>query len=172
MKNIQVLLILFVLLSSCCKNYCKDDELQIVKKDYTGDALRMNGFYYSKNGALVRSFLVPYRNANCILSNYPVDIDRLVRDLDNNSGLMSGIRKRKTSWGLIEIQNDTLKVDYWGIAKCERPLERGFFKILNDTTLLNFKNTSMRDMKDYFVSDTFYFQYLSSKPDSTNEYIR
>jgi hypothetical protein len=168
MKKIALLLILSTVLG--CNKICPTDDLKTSRKDNLGSAIKLNGIFYGKGrpyGNDNQFFL--YRNgiylegcsdpANKIIPN------KFECSLSAESANAS--KKDRSRWGVYSIQNDTIFLEHWqSVSDCGHDVFSYLGKIINDSTLLIPQN------RQNILFDTFRFAKFSSKPDSTNPFIK
>jgi len=172
MMKLNFCSIVFLLLLTTCH---KDKELSMKAIPYTGDELKINGYYY-KNKGEYSHVLVFFANgvqfgSNGILPSN--DIENILRDPD----FTKRFGNKFTVWGAFEINNNDLRFEFYSIfnghdwrtciAHCE---------ILNDTTFYIEKTTFSKTGKEVndegstFLGE-YRFKQFSPKPDSTNNFI-
>ncbi|HON21487.1 MAG TPA: hypothetical protein PLW70_09135 [Bacteroidales bacterium] len=178
MKKIVFYFLLLVFCLSCEKLIAYKDFI-LKKTLYTGNELRMDGYYYryldceGNNCIFAYCF---YRNGIVLhmgggalsLEEADEEIKQFIkRDINSNY--------ERLNWGLFVIDNQTIKFELYYpqeyFTKWTGIMEG---VILNDTT---FRITSFYDLSNderYTVNDTFYFRQFSPKPDSTvaNKWIK
>ena len=170
MKNLILVLLLAILaLFSSCDKLFEDDKLSLTREPYTGNELRMDGYYYETTGTRV---LVFYRNGTV---NDFGGINLNEMDQFEESMFTNQLRNLKSSWGVFQIKNDDILYERW-IHSPPPSINTYFFrgKILNDTTYVINEMYRIKNGKKYDVSvrnDTYKFKKLDQKPDSTNQYI-
>lgn len=123
----------------------------------------MDGYYvskpsYSYNGTPGYNVEIFFRNGTVYYTGVTGSLDSFERELINKT---RQVHDNKSSWGTFLISKDTLSVSCWVAKICGLPSVEWQARILNDTTWV----TALPS------ADTMYFRPLSSKPDSTNEYI-
>lgn len=175
MKNILLLLILLLTFANCRKiNNCDEKEkFVLAKRNYNGNELRTDGYYYSIHGSYP---FILYRNGVAIGGRFGMNTVSLA-ELENliiSGEFYNSIKDDVYCWELFEISNNTIKTEYRnslsGIS-C-RYLSNNFGTILNDTTfVVNSVYNRENDQKTQTLNDTFRFKIFTPKPDSTNQYI-
>lgn len=168
---------LFFSASSCQKMY----DLQMTRSPYTGNELRIDGYYYSdwqykqhpEEGA--RSLTIFYRNGVCIHTLVHVESPDTLKFLENNVILndefMSSLRSRPVCIGVFQIDGQELEFETW-TKDWDYITFSHYGKILNDTTffLSTWKNNQTGT--SYAENSTYHFKPFSPKPDSTCVYIK
>jgi hypothetical protein len=150
-----------------CDKLCDIPALKTNRVPYIGNALRLEGLYYTKD---YKSTFFLYRNgilqAACINDAIPAIPDKFNCSL--KSDMVASAKKVPYFWGIYRIEHDSIRIETWGtIADCtyDTFLRQG--KILNDSTFLMVGMVDRNSM----VPDTFHFVAFSPKPDSTNKFI-
>jgi hypothetical protein len=165
MKNSITFFILFSLIG--CDKLCDIPPLKTNRVRYIGNALRLDGLYYTKD---FKSNFFLYRNG--ILKG--VCVDDAINAIPNkfkcslNADIIAGAQKVPYFWGVYLIEQDSIRIETWGtIADCSYDTFQRKGKILNDTTFLIAGMVN----RNSTIQDTFYFAAFSPKPDSTNKFI-
>ena len=179
----KILLILSSLWSlglvSCDEGICKDDELEMTRQNYSGNQLKIQGYYY---GDVEPEGVFPFANIYYLYRNGvfstsgATDLDNaiagsIVVDIENNLGKTS-----RRSWGVFEVNGSEIEIERWGInGACGfgTVYERG--DILNDSTFVIRLRELSENGKVYRTEEPnseFYFRPLTQKPDSTNSFIQ
>ena len=163
MQKAIILLIIFVTLTS---GKCTLEDLTIERQNYSGTNLRIDGVYYNKPD---KAHFFLYRNG--VFFHGSPSFSGSVRQL-----LKFHSKKKNYSstsippyfWGVFRIENNEIVIEKWMSGDSFKYRTHKFGgKIINDTTLL-------LNNHPYFGIgvDTFYFYQCSSKPDSTNNFIK
>ena len=141
--------------------------LTIQRRDYIGNELRMDGFYYSKEKVRNEDhYTVYFLYRNGVLL-YPGtflgpldDVKDELRDLENYS--FSKTHGDITNWGVFVIENNTITIEKWWPGNgYNAPVVKTNGTIKNDTSFTLNRSSFI----DYF------FTPFSPKPDSTNTFI-
>jgi hypothetical protein len=165
-KLVSFLVFLFIM--GCDYLIPNDDVLSIVRQDYQGNELRMNGYYYheitKEEGTLYRRYAL-YRNG-------------IIRYLGANSDpdpirFQNG--QHKTLWGVFQIKGKNIKYERW-YPSSGGPLQSYVLSgiILNDTTFRITESYRMQKgikTEESKENETYHFRKFSPKPDSTNRFI-
>lgn len=167
------------LLSGCGKSgLCEDDELSLARVDYTGNQLRIDGYYYGNQTENSTPPLVDiyylYRNGVFYTSDASeleqAENGTILVDVENTFS-----KKIKGAWGVFQINGNLIEIERWQteISGCESTIyERG--NVLNDTTFV-LTRREFRDKgkagKVEEINSTFKFRPLPEKPDSSNSFI-
>ncbi len=163
-----------ILLFGGCDKLFKDDELTMTKTPYTGNELRIDGYYYqmsSVDGSFDDTYFL-YRDGIVLscggtpLEESPFDfMERLL------NGQNVTYQKEKSGWGVFNIQDSTIAIERWYPLEGGLPAGLSEGVILNDTTFLITSLTRMKTGEVYERNDLYHFHAFSPKPDSTNTFI-
>jgi hypothetical protein len=176
MKNL--LFILLFMVNSCSRTHdeAKDDKLSVVKTNYVGSDLKIDGYYYSINkfgdygGA---QFFYENGISHNIggSANSLILLEEYINQVSNNNGA-----KYKSGWGLFKITGNSLYYEQWdpkpfgGIHKvfsheCE---------IINDNTYIikkQYRLVNGEQTEVTFPNQTYKFVAFANKPSSVNDFI-
>ena len=178
MKKIVFYFLLLVFCLSCEEPVIYKDFI-LKKIPYTGNELRMDGYYYryldcEGNNCIFaycfyRNGIVLHMGGGALSLKEADEYVKQFMERDINSNY------ERSNWGLFVVDNQTIKFELYYpqeyFTKWTGIMEG---VILNDTT---FRITSFYDLSNderYTVNDTFYFRQFSPKPDSTvaNKWIK
>lgn len=169
---LYILLIGILSFSNTCDKWIgEDDKLELDKKPYAGDELRIEGYFYQKKGDLLYTIYFFYRNGtiryvgeNITLSEFEKKILEEDYIKNNNS---------KINWGLFNVHDTVIQFERWYPSSggpTQAYIRSGI--IINDTTFhitqSRRSNGSKTEPKDEF----YHFKAFSPKPDSTNSYMK
>jgi len=144
------------------------EELSLPRIDYTGNELRIDGYYYYHyEDRIVTCFI--YRNGIIKLCGSSPSI----QDFENRDNLCSG-SSSKIGWGVFIVEKDIIKYEVWrGSPGFETlPTEISEGKILNDTTFHITQSYRQDGSKRRERNDIYHFRQFYPKPDSTNNFIK
>ena len=173
-----ILISLCLFFTSCAKlEILQDDELSLQRQDYTGNQLRVDGYYFSEyaNGSIdyVRIYFF-YKNGiilaggSSLLSELP-DLEESFR----NGTFYKHVKSVKFTWGVHQIEDSKIAFEGW---YGERPYrvygQEGV--ILNDTTFritqrYRYKNGEKTEVES--KNEVYHFKAFSPKPDSSNTFV-
>jgi hypothetical protein len=176
--KILVMLSLYDLLSSssCGRDENNDDKLSLPKIAYSGNELRIDGYYYNKDSyrPQICAFFL-YKNG-IILDGSAFDIDNTNRmeEWYRNGHYAASAAKYKFDWGVFQIEGSKIKYEKWtpGAGPSWAFTYEG--EILNDTTFVINKGYRAKDAGNKTPSEyhlEYHFKQFSPKPDSTNRFI-
>ena len=149
------------------------DEFTLQRKDYTGNELRIDGYYY--DGCRVQLF---YKNGihlyggGCHKENELKELETIF----SNGTFHDAIYDDETSWGVFIIENDTIKFERYnppsGPGYMHSFIREG--PIINDTTFRIVRIYRYEDgvKKVTETNDLYHFKKFSPKPDSINNFIK
>ena len=164
-----------ILFMGGCGKWYKDEELVLEKQPYTGNALRLDGYYYNRleDGRIWNTFFY-YRDGTmlCGIGSEYTDDDLEKYDIwftDNE--FLDFLKKDKYSWCLYQIHDDSICFEKWMLSDGGFPVNRFSGIILNDTTFVITKVENPHSGNVYQHNDLYHFHAFSPKPDSTNIFI-
>lgn len=155
-----------------CRGERWDDDLTLPKQDYTGNQLRVDGYYYSITSNNNYQIFFYYRNG-CVLEAGVVEADNLAASEQSymNGTFYNAVKNYKHDWGRFTIEGAMIKDELWkpNTGPLEAYTSEG--QILNDTTFKMTKSwRSCKPKKVREFEETYHFKQLSPKPDSTNTF--
>ena len=160
-----------MLMASSCLDFVIPEDLTLPKRPYTGDELRIDGYYYYDylpvdSEEYVHTYFL-YENG-IILDGGITDEDEFT-----TQEWIDHVKKYRHRWGLFNIDGDNIVFERWMPRSPAQPvvfIHQG--KILNDTTF-HISSMSRLDGSDKREVDrTYHFKQFSPKPNSTNKYIK
>ena len=178
MKYLRLLLMAFVLFffSSCFWDSFwewlnPDDKCTLQLRNFEGDNLRIDGFYYedvSEYDENAELFIL-YENGVVMvpgsikLSEAENRVEKLI---DNNPR-----RDVIDMWGLFEVEDSMISLEYYlpSMYGHHTYLMRGI--ILNDTTFQMTEGRWSVDSKEESINHLYRFRKTEAKPDSTNKFF-
>jgi hypothetical protein len=152
---------------------CKDEELLLSKIPYTGNELRIDGYYYLQENekTWIRFF---YGDGVILVFNFGFP----TYNLDTvDCKIAEEYEKReneKLRWGVFSIARSIIQYSKWGYSvgagltshKCMGTIE-------NDTTFCLVKSIYYTGrIGDFDDNERYHFRQFSPKPDSTNNFIK
>lgn len=173
-KAIYYLFPLLLVTSNCrkLKNCDSKEKFTMERKDYMGNAIRMDGYYYSDE--TFPSFF--YRNGvliNCTIVNTPENIIEVEKQVISGE-LHEKVKNAKASNCLFFINNDEIKFETFSrisALECWYPVTISG-KILNDTTILINHKVNSDGSDEKILNSIWHFKAFSPKLDSTNSFIQ
>ncbi|MCK0206100.1 hypothetical protein [Ornithobacterium rhinotracheale] len=178
MKRIALLFISFFVLASCLDSDKKDEALTLQRKEYTGNNLRLDGFYYLKwiNDGVEEFYAIMFLYKNGInlgigggapMSQMDSYINQYTKNLN--------IKNIKGSWGVFEVDGNDIILESWNSTQLGYKVYHGEGKILNDTTFVIKESSKIVDGQKTDVkkvNDVYHFKEFSPKPSSENDFIK
>ncbi len=159
--KINIIFLCVIFQASACK---KDEKLQLERKDYIGNELRIDGYYYYEYpDSLYNTACFLFRNGIFLAAtSYKTSEIKEFEKQVLTEVWINSRRKSKDSWGVFNVKDSILTVERWapplGIGdNYKKAVYTG--KIFNDTTF---------EMSD----GIYHFKQFFPKPDSTNPYIK
>jgi len=128
MKNKVGLITLLFFFLSCKDLFIKDKEFTLPIIPYTGNELKINGYYYQNTETTYSHVLVFYTNG--ILFKGYIDIEDRLYD----PNYMKKVQNQLDCWGLYQVENDILKFEYYSIFGNNWHTCIAHCEILNDST--------------------------------------
>jgi hypothetical protein len=163
--------VLFISLLSCCKDKYTDDDFVLNKTEYTGDQLKIDGYYYSQvEGEEYYRLYIFYQNGITLLPGIDNDPYAYI----SNILLDSSFGDAKYVWGLFIIEDNIIKIEYYEPKMIEgMPAYLQTGDIINDTTFVITEVKRSKDGSEYrTINETYHYQHYNPKPDSTNNFVK
>jgi hypothetical protein len=161
-----------------CGLFIDDDSLSLPLTPYTGNQLRIDGYYYQiadgsnyKDGTIFDCYFF-YKNGIVITlgggANSLEEMDEYVE----RCILLKYFYNSKYCWGVFVIDGNIIKIDRWtpGAKPYKAYVREGI--ILNDTTFHITKSFRSNGKEQNVKNEIYHFREFSPKPDSTNVYIK
>ena len=173
MSLITAFLIIALALTSCNKlEKCDDEELSINLHEYSGNSLRLDGFYYynPNDEQALCEIIVLFKNGVVCIPE-PEEYNKLDTYLESiPNDLLS---TTKYYWGVYDISNNEISINHWEVANCGLPTLLHEGNILNDTTFILKKTTLKQNSEttETQIEKIYHFKHSSTKPDSTRIFI-
>ncbi len=161
------------------KNPLKDDELTLPLQAYTGNDMRMDGYYYQEIASTTEGFgssYFFYENGVLFYSGgFRLDQQKEIENRFIDFGWIDDSSNRKHQWGVFIIDGGRIKFERWYPSS-----GGGLPAYVREGTILN--DTTFRIERSYRIVDgdrteerdrneIYHFVEFSPKPDSTNEFI-
>jgi hypothetical protein len=174
--NMLFLSIIQCLLLCSCNRIYPDEKLTIQRRDYNGNEIRTDGYYYSNYSNSAGNhiaFLFFYINGTVLYagsSSYS-NMNAAEAEMLNN---ISENKKEKSNWGVFIIDGNRVEHERWqqSFIGYSYIIRRDYGIIENDTTI-HFIESYNSETKETFVNDfVYHFRQFDNKPDSTNNFIK
>ena len=173
MRTIAFILCFTFLFSSCDRLF-KDEELLLQRVPYTGDELKINGYYYKKLDDTISDKVViifffsdgtMFNSAGYSIS----DIQLIDKEIPN---IFEKEKNSKLAWGVFVINDNKIQYSSWSTSVGGGlPAYKSIGIIENDTTFRITKDINS-DGREFEVNEVHHFRQFSPKPDSTNNFIK
>ncbi|HYF04489.1 MAG TPA: hypothetical protein VEC36_13990, partial [Patescibacteria group bacterium] len=116
MKLLRYLCIPFLFLLTGCAGCGDDDALAFARTPYTGNQLRIDGYYYDEYSHVQNYLEVYFFYTNgIILSAGAFEADKLPEQEKywQTSQWQETVKKFKSHWGVFKIEGDIFQFDRW-----------------------------------------------------------
>jgi len=152
-----------------------DDKLSLETSQYTGNQLRIDGYYYNLYNEEIHNISFFYENGvtlNCggAFSDFKEADDYIMTYFIN----IKKHQKSKINWGVYSIECKKIKIERW--APSQKPY-RAYIRsgiIVNDSSfIINEIYRMDKGIRTEIrkINEIYYFKAYNPKPDSTNSYI-
>lgn len=174
---INIMVLVLLLGCTCKKIATEDDKLSLLKTPYTGNQLKINGYYYNKWGD-PESMTIYFLYSNGVILHgddpYLSRISEYEKKYSNGE-FYNYAKDYKISWGVFQIDGDKIAFERWYPSSggpTHAYVRAG--KILNDTTFQITESYRMQGGNKTEVSvkdEVYHFKKFSPKPDSVNVFV-
>jgi len=159
-----------------CDNDPDFEPLSTTKQAYTGNQLRVDGFYYWPYDNRYYDGYFFYRDGTILSTGGGSDSleeeenyikDRFINDND--------YKKDRAWWGQFFIDGNNIKFERWYIGGTILSVYFREGTILNDTTFHiteSYKLVDGQKTEYKTLDETYHFKAFSPKPDSTNVFVK
>jgi hypothetical protein len=177
MKLMKKTLVVIVILAFCaCRREKWGDKLTLPRQDYTGNELKVDGYYYRVssdnlgNPAYEIYFL--YRNGVILNGGFPLLSELPERELEFSNGTYRAQANNKTNWGRFDVNVNQIRFEKWFPSSGgPAPVIMLSGTIINDTLFHITASRESHGDNDVRSLDRYYhFKQFSPKPDSLNSY--
>lgn len=175
MKEMNIKLIIMAVVfssNSCDKEILLDEKLTLEKESYTGNQLRIDGYYYTQFRDIHRIYFL-YRDGTLFSGGdvYENKLNEYEQKYQNGS-FWDAKKNNKLYWGLYNVDSDDIMIEKW------HPSSGGGMlvylhsgEILNDTTFVITKSVRPKTGEEKDLNEVYHFREFSPKPDSTNNFL-
>lgn len=173
MKIILLITIVMFSLNSCDKEILEDDTLTLIKKKYTENQIRTDGYYSCKFGNIYRIYFL-YRDCTIFSGGDVFEYNLQYQEQKYIDGSFFESKKNnKLYWGIYNIESSNIKLEKWYPSSGGgMPVYLHTGTILNDTTFVITKSVRTKTGEEKELNETYHFKQFSPKPDSTNTFIK
>jgi len=147
-----------------------DEKLTLQRRDYTGNELKTNGYYYVFRNENLTSVYFFYRNGIALyLGGYSSNnLDYVESNLIKEFG-----KTTKDQWGVFIVNGNSIQYESWtGSSGFSAALDKRSGNIKNDTTIHFTERYSSEYKTTRTIDEVWHFKQFNSKPDSTNNFIK
>lgn len=177
MKKALVIGLISLITSCCSKIYpSKDDFLTIPKTQYSGNELRIDGFFYRtwENGTKYSDITFLYNDGVLFQGNGAGDLSQLMEYAQETLLHHDQIKDKKAFWGLFLVKDNKIMFERWKATQSGYLVYREEGVIIDDTTFVMTEVSRINHgikTETKPIEWTYYFCEFSAKPDSTNTVI-
>lgn len=171
-----ILLMSIITISTTCEKMTQDDNLSLNKSVYTGNELRIDGYYYfiTENNLHFTYFF--YENGITIHgggnapNTSPIEF---IESQFKSENYLKALKDHKTAWGIFQFNGNKIEFERW-YPSSGGPLPSYIRsgEILNDTTFIITKSIRPKTGEEKELNEIYRFKRFSPKPDSTNSFIK
>lgn len=163
-----------------CEKNKEDDDLTFQRTDYSGDELRIDGYYYNQYSIKGNEYVTVYfffRNGIILYGSSMPLADLYETEAMYKSGeYYVTIKNTKDCWGVFNVDGNKIAFERWTDLYQLAPLVTTIYSgdILNDSTFRIMESSVMENGKQVEIEErdeTYYFKKFNPKPDSTNSFI-
>jgi hypothetical protein len=174
-------MVLFILISSlgmfmfCCSTLFPDEKLTLQRKDYNGNELKIDGYYFREDKISSRVIIYfLYNNGILLYGGAPLISEIEKREREFTNGDWYHTRKNdKAAWGIFCIDEQKIKIEKWEASTgIGLPVYMREGNILNDTTFHIIYGHKSDESNKSNLDELWHFKQFANKPDSTNVYIK
>jgi hypothetical protein len=164
----KVIICLIFIFGFGCSKY-KDERLSMPRINYTGNELQTDGYYYRYYAERIVVCVI-YRNGIIRACGSSVSL----QDFENQIDVYNKGVSTKNEWGVFIVDNNTIKYEMWHGARFLEPYITYIYagKIINDTTFHITESYRPNGSERCTIDEMWHFKQFSTKPDSTNNFIK
>lgn len=171
----KILIFIIVTIFSCQNDKEEDDQLSLTKTSYSGNELKIDGYFYTIFENKMQSISFFYENGIYLdlggSKNNFNEASNYIASFTNNNDF----RSSRIWWGLFKINGDNISYEKWytsGGNPFKAYVRTG--KIINDTTFnvtKSYRVVNGVETNVFSINETYYYRKFSPKPDSANNFI-
>jgi len=170
-KCLLLIPIFFLSVIDSCSRISR--EAFTIERDTLGTkSFSTQGLYYYKNIETDQVKYIIFYQDGIVYGPFTSNrnINEIIKNINNP--LYSG-KDLVYSWGIYNVKNSILTIETWTSSDGgPYPTVIREAEIINDTTFVVTKSMYSDGYKKEKHSEIYHFKYLSTKPDSTNPYIK
>lgn len=176
---LYIIITFFMMITiNCSKDiFWKDDKLTIQRKNYTGNQLKTNGYYYTKYGnPEMLTIYMFYNNGIILHTGDGWEFSKLseFEQMIQTSDFINKLKGIKYGWGAFIIEQNNIKFERWYPSEAPYSAYVREGVVINDTTFIiseTYRNQKGKKTDAESVNETYHFKSFSHKPDSTNKFV-
>lgn len=162
--------------SNSCEKVGRDDKFALTKQAYSGNQLKINGYYYQRAEGKYYTIYFFYEDGVLLYGGGNFTYQELIEKEKeyNNEIWLHAVKKYKDYWGIYNIESNSISFERWYPSSGgPYPAYIRSGEILNDTTFVITKSIRSKNGKEkQQLNETYHFRKFSPKPDSTNTFIK
>ncbi len=168
------LLISLMCLFNNCEKIYPDDKLSLTKTEYTGQQLKIDGYYYTINKFSNKASVYVFFNNGVLLNagdGYDLTVPNYIENSLSSTSFINKLKGIKFSWGLFNVEGNNISLERW-YSSTGGPLKTyiDFGTIINDSTFQITNSMRSDGTEKRSENIIFKFKKFSPKPDSTNSF--
>lgn len=171
-----LLLMSVITITNTCEKMTQDNNFSLNKSVYTGNELRIDGYYYFMTENNLHYTYFFYENGIIIHgggnapNTSPIEF---IETQFKSESYLKALKDHKTAWGIFQINGNKIEFERW-YPSSGGPLPSYIRsgEILNDTTFVITKVNRSDGSEEKTLNETYHFKQFSPKPDSTNNFIK
>ena len=162
--------------NSCKKDILADDKLTLERRDFLGNQLRIDGYYYFMTEDNLHYTYFFYENGIIIHGGGNAPNTSPIEFIENqfkSESYLKALKNHKTAWGVFQIEENRISFERWYPSSGgPAPVFIRSGEILNDTTFVITQSTRSKTGEQKKLNEIYHFKEFSPKPDSTNTFIQ
>lgn len=174
--NMKALFLIMSLITLGCSKEMDHESLSLTKKLYQGNQLRTDGYYYQYIDGDIFSIYFFYRDGIVLsVGGSENNFEAVQGYIHNNFVLKQEHKESAIGWGVFIIDGKNIAFERWYPSEQPYPAYVRAGHIVNDTTFTiteSYKVNGGQKTNVNFKNETYYFKQCSTKPDSTNSFIK
>ncbi len=175
MRQMKIILLIMTVMffsNSCRKCIFADEELTLSKEPYTGNQLKIDGYYYQKKDNDVFAVYFFYNDGTMLYGGGGFSLNKNYEAQFTSQEWISLVKKSKIRWGVFNIDSNKISFERWYPSSGGGlPVYIRSGNIQNDTTFTITKSIHSKTGEEEKEYEVYHFKAFSPKPDSTNNFI-
>jgi len=169
-KILSILFIVFIAYS-CQMIFGEDDKLTMERKNYYGNELKLNGYYYHKAHGMIYTYFL-FRNglifesAGSFKTEKWSEYEKKLKDTVSANKSAS----LKYNWGVFQIKESILQFEKWYPSERPYRVSKKFGRIINDSTFIIID--TINNNGEFFPKQyRYHYKRFENKVDSITDFI-